>query len=104
MNQPLSWLHYWAWYYLGHCYAALNRFEDSFVAYMRAVQLFPERAEAWIAQGMVHRNLGEYDRAVPFFSAASSLKKPENIGFCQEEDYNGKAQENLSFCLEKINV
>jgi tetratricopeptide (TPR) repeat protein len=59
---------------IGNCYNELNQFEISLKFYARAIREDPKNYKAYVNQGIVHRLMGNYDKAAKSYAIALKLK------------------------------
>ena len=59
----LQTLHYAAHHFLGINLAKLGRFEEAILAYRAAIELMPDRLDAWLELAKFHQQIGAWDRA-----------------------------------------
>lgn len=98
MNAQLSWMHYWTAIRLGHCHLQQQKPGIAKQWYLRATCMFPARAEAWCALGRMHYDRKEWIFAIPYYSAAVHLMRPDDVGFCLESCYTWEPRDFLAVC------
>jgi glycosyltransferase involved in cell wall biosynthesis len=92
-------------YWAQVCLAALSRqFGDD--ATTRAVALEaigedPSRAEAYVVLGLHYYDHEQWSKAAPLFIAATTTKQP-TMGITRNPDYQYKAWDYLSVCLDRL--
>jgi tetratricopeptide (TPR) repeat protein len=98
-TEQLVWERYFSLISLAECHITLGQHTEAAATALRAVQLDPSRPEAWMVVGMVHYHQQEWERAVPFFSAATSARSQPFTGFVRTADYSWAPWDYLSVCL-----
>lgn len=97
----IDWEKYSAMMSIVRCYFHLEQDEEALNWCTRAMLLDSRRAEAFNQLGMYFYRRKEWHRAIPFFTAASCLPKPDS-GFVNEADYNWIPYDYLSICYDRI--
>lgn len=89
LTGPVHWERYSANLELGQCYYNLGNEQEYVKILMELIVNVPERAEAFVALGLLYYWKREYNRAAPFFAAATACVRPKE-GFITEGDYGPK--------------
>lgn len=92
------WEAYAAQVSLARCGFAIGRDDEALRALHDAVQRDASRAEAFMLLGRWHYDRKEWTRAIPYYSAAASARRPDE-GFVQEADYSYAPWDFLGVCL-----
>lgn len=83
---------------MGICYKALGRLDEAIGSYLKAVQVDSRRAEAYNNLGFIYMDRREYDKALPYFLAATHLSKPTSDGNISDQDYTWIPNDYASLC------
>ncbi|MDH4380242.1 MAG: glycosyltransferase [Vampirovibrionales bacterium] len=100
-NPGCGWEQYQAMVQAYHCAIGLNDEKQALEWAHRAIRHDSTRAEAWNLVGMVHYKREEWERAIPFFTAASSCPRPSD-GFVNNSDYTWVPGDYLSICYDRL--
>jgi glycosyltransferase involved in cell wall biosynthesis len=97
----IDWEKYYALTSIAACYKALDQ-KDKWLEYNTKAMIFDStRAEAFVQVGLYFYERAEWKKAIPFFQAASVLKKPDH-GFNSDSSYTWLPLDYLSICLDRI--
>jgi len=96
----LEWEKYDALLHVGACEGALGRPEKRLEAFMAAIELDSRRAEAFNRVGAHFFEKREWQRAIPFFVAATAVDRPTD-GFVNDADYTWLPWDYLAICLNE---
>lgn len=97
----LYWERYWALLNLARCARRLGD-EDACVKYLlQALAQDSSRAEAFIELGVHHYQRKQWRRALTYFSAAASARKPPD-GFVTDDHYSWMPWDYLAVCLARV--
>jgi len=96
-----DWERYAALLSMADCAAALDDGEQKLSYLHQAVALDSRRAEAFNRIGMHHYDLRQWERAIPFFTAASTLPRPRD-GFVNDAHYTWIPWDYLSICCSEL--
>lgn len=83
---------------MAECSLELGRVDDARSRLYEALTVDPRRAEAFLVLGNLHFGAQEWDKAIPWYHAATTLSRPAD-GFTQPADYTWRAWDQLSVCL-----
>jgi glycosyltransferase involved in cell wall biosynthesis len=97
----LDWEKYSAMMSMVRCCFNLGREAEAVEWCTKALLHDSRRAEAFNQLGVYFYNKKQWQKAMPFFTAAITLKKPEN-GFVNEADYSWVPYDYLSICYDRI--
>lgn len=97
------WERYAATLSMAVCAEMLNRDDQKLSLLHAAAQLDSTRAEAFLRLGLHFYNRREWLRAVPYFSAASSLPRPAD-GFIDDIAYTWAPWDYLSICHSELGM
>lgn len=97
----LYWEKYWALVNLARCARRLED-EDAAMDYLtQALRQDSSRAEAYNELGIHHYRRKQWRRAIPYFSAAASARRPPD-GFVTDDHYTWMPWDYLSVCLAHV--
>jgi tetratricopeptide (TPR) repeat protein len=92
-------------YWAQVCLAALSRqFGDETTTRAVALEAIgedPSRAEAYVVLGLHYYDHEQWSKAAPLFIAATTTKQP-TMGITRNPDYQYKAWDYLSVCLDRL--
>ena len=97
-----DWEKYYALRKLSKCFKFRDNSERAIEYLLKAIAHSPERAEAFTELGLIYYVQNQFNKALPFFAAASSLPKPDNLGFLEEQYYTYLSKDYLAICLSRI--
>ena len=95
------WERYSALLSMATCADALGNEGDKLGFLLEALKLDSTRAEAFMRFGYHYYNAREWQRAVPFFAAACSLRRPTD-GFIEDSAYTWAPWDFLSVCHSEL--
>jgi glycosyltransferase involved in cell wall biosynthesis len=96
----LEWEKYAALLHMADCAGAVGRLDERLRLLFDAVALDSRRAEAFNRLGAYFYERREFQRAIPFFVAATSLERPMD-GFISDSDYAWLPWDYLAICLSE---
>ncbi len=97
----LDWEKHAAMMSLARAYFKLDMAEQAVSWCLKAIAFDSTRAEAFNQLGIHHYNRKEWEKALPFFHAALSLKRPTN-GFVSDSDYTWIPYDYASICYDRL--
>ena len=97
------WEQYSAVLSMAVCAEMLGREEEKLTNLFVAVQLDCTRAEAFMRLGLHHYHRREWQQAIPFFTAASALRRPAQ-GFIDDTAYTWGPWDHLSICHSELGM
>ena len=97
----VDWEKYAALLYMAECAAALGDNDLHTAHLLEAMVLDSRRAEAFNRIGMSFYGKREWERAIPFFTAATTLARPAE-GFVNDSDYTWVPWDYLSICCSEL--
>jgi glycosyltransferase involved in cell wall biosynthesis len=100
-HDAVDWEKYAALLYMSECAAALGDDDLHMAHLLEAMILDSRRAEAFNRIGMSFYGKREWERAIPFFTAASTLVRPAE-GFVNDSDYTWVPWDYLSICCSEL--
>jgi len=89
---------YWAVRRIASCYGVMEQHDLALKWGLLAIEMDAERAEAYNDVGMIHYRQNRIREAIPFFSAASAVQKPQNGFFVEDCHYQWLPYDYLSTC------
>jgi glycosyltransferase involved in cell wall biosynthesis len=101
--ENVVWERYSALLSMAICAERLGREADHLTFLHDAVRLDGTRAEAFMRLGLYYYNRFEWQLAVPFFAAASALRRPTE-GFIDETAYTWGPWDYLSVCHSRLGM
>jgi glycosyltransferase involved in cell wall biosynthesis len=105
LEGPIAgWERYSALLSMAICAEMLGRDQDNLNFLYAAVRLDSTRAEAFLRIGLHHYNRQEWQQAVPFFAAASVLRRPTDGGFVDDTAYTWGPMDYLSVCHSQLGM
>lgn len=96
-TQP-PWEIYDAYVGMAICYKELGKNDEAKTSFLNAVKVDSRRAEALNHLGFVYMAEDTYDKALPYFLAASNLTKPSSDGNISDQDYTWIPTDYASLC------
>jgi glycosyltransferase involved in cell wall biosynthesis len=96
----LEWEKYSALLHMADCAQAIGQPEERLRLLFDAVALDSRRAEAFNRLGAFFYDRRDWQRAIPFFVAATSLERPRD-GFISDADYAWLPWDYLAICLNE---
>jgi glycosyltransferase involved in cell wall biosynthesis len=100
-KEAVDWEKYAALLYMSECAAALGDSDLQMAHLLEAVVQDSRRAEAFNRIGMAFYGKREWERAIPFFTAATVLDRPTE-GFVNDSDYTWVPWDYLSICCSEL--
>jgi len=97
----MEWEQYIALLSMSECSERLGRPEEAVEHLHAAVRLDPSRAEAFLMLGWRYFESKEWEKALPFYSAAAATKLPAS-GFVSPPDYTWRPWDYISVCLANL--
>ena len=97
---PVGWERHNALVSLAVCLTACERQDEALSTLHRAMQDDASRADAFLAAGMIHYTAERWHQALPYFLAATGLRRPAD-GFVNNADYGWAPWDFLSICLHR---
>ena len=96
----LEWEEYTALLSMAQCAQALERPEQQLESLLAAVAVDSRRAEAFNRLGAFYYGTKEWQRAIPFFHAATACPRPTE-GFVSDADYGSLPWDYLATCYNE---
>lgn len=97
------WERYSATISMAVCAAALGRDDEKVAHLYAAMDLDSTRAEAFMRIGLHHYDQKEWEQAVPYFAAASALRRPTD-GFVDDMAYTWGPWDFLAVCHSELGM
>ncbi|HUB71371.1 MAG TPA: glycosyltransferase, partial [Acidimicrobiales bacterium] len=99
----MGWERYFALLNMAACAEGLGYEDEKFDLLVAAMRTDSTRAEAFVRLGVHYYRREEWQKAIPFFSAAASALRPLR-GFVYEADYSSAPWDFLSICHSKLGM
>jgi glycosyltransferase involved in cell wall biosynthesis len=87
---------------IGRAHRSLGRCAAAEEWLKRAIELLPERAEAWNYLGKLYYYEGRFGDAIPVFARSRNLPRPSDYGRLSLDDYTWVPGLYLSDCLARV--
>ena len=102
-SEVIVWERHAALLSMARCTEQLGRESEFLDLIHEAVRLDSTRAEAFLRLGVYHYDRQEWEKAVPFFAAASSLRRPTD-GFIDDNAYTWAPWDYLAVCHSQLGM